>query len=191
MSEKKRTNKGWANLRPDIYGFGNMDKEKLREVSRKGAEKTHQIVRERKTAQQCLADILSLEATPDIVAGADLDPVIAEQLKQYAGRITLYDLVNLVATGAAIGGNMRAAEYIRDTYGDMPTKQVRIDSDDIMTPEDRLMIQQLYERLESTDIAVVADMTTEDNTAALSDKAAAGQEDNRKISDNESQDKRI
>ena len=73
----------------------------------------------------------------------------------------------------------------------MPTKQVRIDSDDIMTPEDRLMIQQLYERLESTDIAVVADMTTEDNTAALSDKAAAGQEDNRKISDNESQDKRI
>lgn len=187
MSEKKRTNKGWANLRPDIYGFGNMDKEKLREVSRKGAEKTHQIVRERKTAQQCLATILNIEATDDIIAGADLDPVIAEQLKQYAGRITLYDLVNLVATGAAIGGNMRAAEYIRDTYGDMPTKQVRIDSNDIMTDADRQMLEHLTKLIESGErLDIVKTIEAmDDNTQA------AGQEDNRKLSDNESQDKRI
>ena len=121
-----------------------------------------QIVQERRTAKKCLEDILTLECTEDIIAGADLDPLLAEQLKKYADKITLYDLVQLVATGAAIGGNMRAAEYIRDTYGDMPVKQLSVDSN-IMTMQDRELLETISKRLNDPDITIVADVTNGTN----------------------------
>ena len=178
MSEKK-TNRGWSNLQPKKYSFANRDKDELREISKKGAQRMLEVKEQRRTAKQCLADILSLEATDEIIAGADLDPLIAEQLKQYADRITMYDLINLVAVGQAAGGNMRAAEYCRDTIGDMPVKQMSLEGLNIMTEEDRMLMEQIAARLNNPDITVVADMTTENNTTALSDKAAAGQEDNK------------
>ena len=162
MSEKKKINKGWANLRTGEVGFQHMDKDKVREVSRKGNAKMRQIVQERRTAKKCLEDILTLECTEDIIAGADLDPLLAEQLKKYADKITLYDLVQLVATGAAIGGNMRAAEYIRDTYGDMPVKQLSVDSN-IMTMQDRELLETISKRLNDPDITIVADVTNGTN----------------------------
>lgn len=164
MGEEKKVNKGWANLRTGEVGFQHMDKAKLREVSRKGNAKMRQIVQERKSAKKCLEDILTLECTDEIIAGAELDPLLAEQLKKYADKITLYDLVQLVATGAAIGGNMRAAEYIRDTAGDAPVKQMNIDGLEIMTEADREMIKQISELLNRTDIMIAYD-ATEDTTA--------------------------
>lgn len=162
MGDEKRTNKGWKNLKPGIVGFNAMDKDKLREVSRKGNAKMRQIVQERRTAKKCLEDILTLECTDDIIAGAELDPLLAEQLKKYADKITLYDLVQLVATGAAIGGNMRAAEYIRDTYGDMPVKQLNIDGASIVTDADRELMEQINSRLNNPDVTIAFDVTAKE-----------------------------
>lgn len=154
MTEKK--NKGWENIVPG--GFEKMDKERLREVSRKGAQRMLEVKREKQTAKQCLENILSLECTEDIVAGAELTPELAEHLKQYAGKLTMYDLVNLVSVGKAIGGDMRAVEYIRDTYGDMPRKEMGVELD-VMTDADRNLLQKITQRLSNPDLLIVADAT--------------------------------
>ena len=175
MTEKK--NKGWNNITPG--GFEKMDKERLREVSRKGAARMLEVKREKRTAKKCLEDILTLECSEDIIAGAELPPELAEQLKGYAGKITMYDLVNLVTVGQAIGGNMRAAEYIRDTYGDMPTKQLNVEGVELMTEADRLLLQKVTARLENPDMLIVADATPSKAIDTLYKQiTAAGREDN-------------
>lgn len=158
MSDNK--NKGWKNLKPEVYSFKNMPKDKLREISKKGAKRMLEVKQERRTAKQCLADILSLEATPAIIAGAELDPLIAEQLQKYAGKLTMYDLINLVAVGQAAGGNMRAAEYCRDSVGDMPVKQMDISGLEIMTEADRELMKTIEERLRNNEIVHVIDEQT-------------------------------
>ena len=157
--KKKRTNKGWSNITPG--GFERMDKGRLREISKRAAARSVEVRQERRTAKQCLADILTLECTEDIISGAELSPELAEQLKQYAGKITLYDLVQLVTVGQAIGGNMRAAEYLRDTYGDMPVKEIAVDSN-FMSEADREMLRHIQERLNNPDTIVVADVTAKE-----------------------------
>jgi hypothetical protein len=82
-------------------------------------------------------------------------------------KITVYDLIQLVATGRAIGGNMKAYELIRDTYGDMPVKQVEI-TENITTDADRALLKKINDRLEAGTLIVVEDQTagndtTEDN----------------------------
>ena len=157
MSGKK--NAGWNNLQPDKYSFANMDKKKLREISKKGQARMIEVTQERRTAKQCLTDILNLEATESIVAGAELDPEIAEQLKGYADKITMYDLINLVAVGLAAGGNVRALEYCRDSVGDMPTKQIDVSGIEVMTEADRKLIEQVNARLNNPDMVIAYDAT--------------------------------
>lgn len=177
MSEKK--NKGWNNLQPDKYSFANMPKDKLRAISRKGQARMVEVTQERRTAKQCLTDILGLEATESIIAGAELDPEIAEQLKGYADKITMYDLINLVAVGLAAGGNVRALEYVRDSVGDIPVKQISVEGANIMTNEDRTLLEHVAARLNDPDMLIVADVTAKETAGAISDKQtpAAGGED--------------
>lgn len=176
MSEK-RTNKGWKNLQPQKYSFANKPKEELRELAKKGAQRMHEVKQERRTAKQCLADILSLEATPDIIAGADLDPLIAEQLQKYADKITMYDLINLVAVGAAAGGNVRAMEFCRDSVGDMPVKSIDISGMEIMTEADREMLRHIEERLKNNEmIYVVDEQTGQGKFENVKPDTAAGEE---------------
>lgn len=159
MSDEKKRNKGWSNITPG--GFEKMDKGRLREISKRAAARSVEVRQERRTAKECLASILSLEATEDIISGAELSPELAEQLKQYTGKITLYDLLQLVTVGQAIGGNMRAAEYVRDTYGDMPVKEIAVDSN-FISEADRELLKHIEERLSNPDTIIVADVTAKE-----------------------------
>lgn len=165
MSDKK-TNKGWENLQGKKYSFANYDKAKHLELSRKGAEKSHQVARERRTAKQALEDILKLDCTPGIVEGAELPEELKAIIKAHATDISLYDLLMLVSVGLGVGGNVRALEFVRDSVGDAPTKSVSLEGVNIMTPEDREMIRHIEERLNRTDIMVVEDTTTHDRDMA-------------------------
>lgn len=176
MSEQ-RTNKGWSNLKPGR--FKDMDKEELRELCKKGNKRMLEVKQKKKTAKECLNDILHLEVDESIIGAAELPPGLYEAVKGYVESFTMYDLINLVTIGLALGGNMKATEFIRDTVGDAPTKQLNILTENMTTDADRLMMKQLSERLSNPDTVIAHDATPKDNTAALSDKAAAGQEDNR------------
>jgi len=159
--EPEGSEKGWSNLQPEKYNFAVMDKDKRREICRKGAAAVNKLHGEKKTAKQALENILTLKVTDDIIAGADLPTELAEKLKRDNPDATLYDLINLVAAGRAVGGNMKAYELIRDTYGDKPVDKVDI-SADVTTEADRELLASISRRLEETGahIEVVKDIHT-------------------------------
>lgn len=152
--EPQGAQKGWKNLQPEKYNFSVMDKEKHREICRKGAAAVNKLHGERKTAKQALENILTLKVNDEIIAGADLPPEIAERLKRSNPDATIYDLIQIVAAGRAVGGNIKAAEYIRDTYGDKPHDTVEINAN-ITTDQDRELMRRIAERLDDPDIEIV------------------------------------
>lgn len=157
--------KGWANLQPEKHNFAVMDKEKHKEICRKGAAAVNKLHGEKKTAKQSLEMILTLKVTDEIIEGADLTPEMAERFKRSMPDATVYDLIQVVAAGRAVGGNMKAYELIRDTYGDMPVKQIEV-TENITTDADRALLQEINDRLknaETVHIVEAADTMTADN----------------------------
>lgn len=147
--EPQGAQKGWLNLEAGRRSFNQMDAETLKEISRKGAQAVNKLHGEKKTARQALERILSLKVTDDIVAGADLPEELAARLKRDNPDATLYDLIQIVAVGRAVGGNMKAAEYVRDTFGDKPVEKVDITAD-VTTEADRALMASIARRLDDT-----------------------------------------
>lgn len=154
--------KGWKNLQPEKYSFAAMEPEKQKEISRKGAEAVNRLHGKKKTAREALETILTLKINDDIIAGADLEPAMAERLKRDNPDATIYDLIQIVAAGRAVGGNIKAAEYIRDTFGDSPAHKVDINAD-IMTAADRALLEKVSSRLSDPDLIIVKDQTDGSN----------------------------
>ena len=102
-----------------------------------------------------------MEATPDIINSAELPDEVREALKAHIPNITMYDLLQLVAVGLGVGGNMRALEYVRDTAGDQPVKQIEL-NENVTTDADRELIARISERLNNPDITIVADVTAKE-----------------------------
>ena len=149
-AEPVGSQKGWSNLEKRV-SFNQMEPEKLREISRKGGEAVQKLYGEKKTAKDALEKILTLKVDDSIISKADLEPELAKRLKRSNPDATLYDLMQLVAVGRAVGGNMKAYELIRDTYGDMPVKQVEI-TENITTDADRALLKGIAERLQQVEI---------------------------------------
>ena len=148
--------KGWKNLRP--IPFNQRSEEERREICRKGAEAVNKLHGEKKTAKESLDRMLSILATDDILSNADIDAVLVERLRRENPKMTLYDAVNAAAIGRALSGNAKAMEYIRDTRGDAPVKQVEI-TENITTDADRALLAEINKRLQSGEIVVVQDQT--------------------------------
>lgn len=150
--------KGWANLEKRV-SFSDMEPEKRREICRKGAEAVNKLHGEKKTAREALGNILSLKVTDEIIQGADIDAGIMERLRRDNPEATMYDLIQAVAVGRALGGNIKAAEYVRDTNGDKPAEKIDASvTGQIMTEQDREMIQAIADRLRENEIAVIRDV---------------------------------
>lgn len=156
LIEPEGSEKGWNNLQPEKYNFSVIDQEKRKEICRKGAAAVNKLHGEKKTARQSLENILTLKVNDEIIAGADLSPEIAERLKRSNPDATLYDLIQIVAAGRAVGGNIKAAEYIRDTYGDKPIDKIQVDQN-ITTDQDRQLLQQINDRLQNVELIQTID----------------------------------
>ena len=155
--------KGWSNLKEGQtkHNFAVMDKERAREISRKGGIAVQKLHGEKKTARQALERILTLKVDDGILAGADLPEDLAAKLKRDNPDATLYDLIQLVAVGKAAGGNMKAYELIRDTHGDKPVEKVQVEAD-VTTEADRELLASIAARLdENTHVEVVKDIKTD------------------------------
>ena len=141
-----------------VHKFGDHPPERRKEIARRGAEKTHAIRGEKKTARESLEKLLSIKVTDQIIDGARLSPEIAERLKLENPDATLYDLIQIVAIGNAIDGSTKAAEYVRDTAGDKPKDQIDI-SANITTDQDRELLRLVADRLRAAELTVVKDQT--------------------------------
>lgn len=136
--------------------FNQWDKDEMHAVAVKGGEAVQKLHGKRKSAKDALADVLTLKATDEIVQSAGIDPAIAAKLRRDNPDATLYDLIQAVAVGRALEGNVKAMEYVRDTHGDAPVKQVEI-SENITTDADRALLKEINERLQSVEIVQVVD----------------------------------
>lgn len=81
---------------------------------------------------------------PETVSLTDEDASqLVEQIQEQTGKpVTVYDAIVCAQTAAAMQGNTKAAEYIRDSAGDKPGENVRLDAD-IMTEGDRKLLAKL------------------------------------------------
>ena len=135
------------NLRKRIP-FDKMDKEKHREISRKGGQAVAELYGEKKTAKQALENILSLKVTDTMLADSDVSQSLLNRIRQTNPNATIYDLIQAVAVEKALSGSLRGIEYVRDTNGDKPTDKQSIDVNGIMTDNDRTLLEQLSRRLQ-------------------------------------------
>ena len=153
--EPEPRERGLLNLRKRVP-FNQMEPEKAREIRRKGAEAINKLHGEKKTAKQALEQVLTLKIDDDIVNAADIDPKLAERIRRSNPDATLYDLIQVVAVGRALDGNIKAAEYIRDTHGDAPIKQIEV-TENITTDADREMLRQINERLQQAETVQIVE----------------------------------
>lgn len=150
--------KGWKNIKP--IPLTERSPEEARAIRRKGAEAVNRMHGEKKTARESLERMLSILATDEMLQQADIENALADRLRQENPDLTVYDVINAAAIGRAIGGNVKAAEYVRDTAGDKPTDKIDI-SGQLMSDADRALLQQIGERLDNThaQLTVVHDQT--------------------------------
>lgn len=108
--------------------------EERREQARLAGIASGEAKRRRRTAQEIYARMLDQEARPELTAGLDLPE-----------GATNYDvmLARMMLQGQK--GNVKAATFVRDTAGDMPTTKVKADVG--MTPGDRALLAKVGARL--------------------------------------------
>ena len=145
------------NLRKRVP-FNQMPEEKRKEICRKGAEAINKLHGEKKTARQSLEKILTLKVDDDLLNAAELPAELVKKIKRSNPDATIYDLIQTVAVGRALDGNMKAYELIRDTHGDKPIERVEV-TENVTTDQDRELMRQIAARLDSPDITIVADAT--------------------------------
>lgn len=159
--EPQGTEKGWINLEKRVP-FNKMDAEKRKEICRKGQQAVMQLHGEKKSAKESLEKILTIKVTDGILSGADVPTEIIERIKRDNPNMTLYDLIQVVAVGKAVGGNMKAYELVRDTHGDKPQDKLQVDGLNVMTDADRAMLEKISERIEKADdVLIVKDVKTD------------------------------
>lgn len=91
---------------------------------RKGGIASAKARKERKALKDTLEDLLSMPLQDG--KSADID-----EIKSIAGikgkNITMQEAIMVAMLNRALKGNVRAAEYVRDTIGEQPEQQARID----------------------------------------------------------------
>lgn len=120
-------------------------------IRRKGWEAMTQLKGERKTAKQSLDQFLPIFAN-DPANDENIPEDIKKLLKDNKNvKVTQYDLIMLSMIAQARNGNVKAAEYIRDTYGDKPINETH-NINETISEADKKLIEKLSSRLNIVDI---------------------------------------
>lgn len=97
--------------------------EEAREKGKKGGLKSAEARRKKKTFQEVFSAIMQMEIEPTEDSAAEL----CKKFSKYS--LTYQDAIALMITQKAAGGNLSAAEYIRDTLGEKPTEKISTDTE--------------------------------------------------------------
>lgn len=120
-----------------------MDPEKRKEIQQKGAAVSNERQAKRRSIRDICETLLALELPNKAAITDDEAREMAEKMSEATGKpVTVYDAIACAQAAAAMQGNTKAAEYIRDSAGDKPGENVRLDAD-IMTEGDRKLLAKL------------------------------------------------
>ena len=109
--------------------------------SRKAGIASGKARRQRRTFKESLEIILSMQATEEQKKAAG--QFLTEEMD-----LTNGDLVNLAMIGKAKEGDVKAAQFVRDTVGEMPT--VKQEVTNTMSDGDKALLEKVSKRLEKS-----------------------------------------
>ena len=126
---------------PNLIPFtGEQSREKARENGRKGGIASGVAKREKKSIKELCAELLVQEAPEEFIKQAFPDGSPEDK--------SWYALIVAQQARQAAAGNTKAAVFIRDSAGDMPTTKVQADIG--MTDGDRALLHKIESRLKET-----------------------------------------
>jgi len=138
-SEKEVTGSaiGYKNLIP----FNQLTEEAQRELARKGAARSAEVKRARRTGREIAQAILAANMTPE-----QIEDVLSGAKALLGDDTTAYAVMTAKMVQCANMGDVKAAIYMRDTAGDKPEDNMTIDAN-LTTPGDTEILRKLAERL--------------------------------------------
>ena len=108
----------------NLINFTELTEEEQRRLARKGGKASVKARRERKQMRETLEILLNMP----LKGGKEAD---VESIRNFAAikgkNISVQDALLLSMIQRALKGNVRAAEYVRDTIGENPIQQVEAD----------------------------------------------------------------
>lgn len=137
QKETKKVNKGWANLVP----LSSRSPEEQFEIRSRGGRNAQRMNRERKSAQEVMANLLATEVDPSRL-GQILGDEVRDLLPEEP---TLLDVLSLAQIREAQNGSTRAFECIRDTAGYKPADRVQADVN-VLSDQDRSLLDKVARR---------------------------------------------
>lgn len=132
--------KGYLNMKP----LTERSEEEARAIRRKAAETTNRIKKAKKSMKEELLAMLEDEEIAKALAKeVDIEAIRALAQEKSA---SLQTLVLASMSLQAIAGNVKAADFVRDTAGYKPTDKQEITAD-IMTDADRALLNKVSARI--------------------------------------------
>ena len=125
----------------NLITFNQLSEEEHKKISSIGGTHTQDNIRAKRTLNDIAKQMLNVELTEDSINEILGDSKILIEDDKTSGAVMIAKMIQ-----QACAGSFKAAEFVRDTAGYKPRNEVSIDAD-IMTDEDRSLIDKLNRRL--------------------------------------------
>lgn len=110
----------------DLIPQSKRTKEEQKEIARKGGIASGKVRREKKMLRDTLEELLKMPMKDGKLADID-------EIKSIAGvkgkNITMQEAIMLSMLGKAVNGDVKAAEYVRDTIGQKPSDKMKLEAE--------------------------------------------------------------
>lgn len=141
-----------ANLKP-CRTLDQLEPEERKERQQAGGAASGESRRARRSLREICQAIADLPLTSKDALTDEGAKKIAEQTEQETGKpCTIYEAMAAAQAVQAMAGNVKAFVAFRDSAGDKPVDQVQ-QVGEVLTDEDRLLMQRVAERMEKNDIS--------------------------------------
>lgn len=119
--------------------------EKDRAIQSAGGKALSAVKAQRRTICQAVDYLLAQKIPPE-----HLQQAVSEQLRQFLPEdCSLVDLLGLSMLQEAMKGNAKAAEYIRDSVGERPKDELKINAEQTISDADRALLEKVNARYEA------------------------------------------
>lgn len=132
------------NIHPGIDNlvpFSERSKEEARELGRLGGIRSGEVRKARKTAREILQEMLQRQ-----LSDGQIDDILGTSKSLLGEDKTAYAVINAKMIQVAAAGDTKAYNAVRDTVGDAPVQEQRIEN--INTPGDMALYEKVAARLE-------------------------------------------
>lgn len=117
MKEKKK-----VDPRKNLIPFNQLTEEQQREIAKKGAMKSVEVRKEKKLMKEALKELLKLP-----IKNSDIKAEL-EELGLEKSEMNNQTALIVSAYKSGLEGNIKAIEFIRDTIGEKPKEEIKVNT---------------------------------------------------------------